>query len=210
VSQVNLLPPELRQRQVLRRRTTAVIFGGLAVLALVGVFYFLQMQALAGAQDDLAAQNDTNAQLQGQISELQPFADLQAELATKQALVDTLYLNEVSWSSALLDVSRVIPDLSYLTNMAGTVTAGTPGAVPPVEGASDTTLIGTMTFQGVAQQTETIATWLTRLEQIQGWVNPWVTTAAEDAPFSDVYTFSSGLDLTLAAATDRGRGGGQQ
>ena len=33
--------------------------------------------------------------------------------------MDSLYLNEVSWSGALLDVSRVIPDASYLTNLTG-------------------------------------------------------------------------------------------
>jgi Tfp pilus assembly protein PilN len=204
VSQVNLLPPELRQRQLVRRRTSMVVVAGLAVLALIGVFYFLQMQELAGAEDDLAAQNDSNAQLQTQINELQPFAELQAELEAKQALVDTLFLNEVSWSSALLDVSRVIPDTSYLTNLTGQITS----AAPAADGAVETTLIGNMTFQGVAQQTETIATWLTRLEQVRGWVNAWVTSASEDAAFSDIYTFSSGLDLTTAAATDRGRGGG--
>jgi Tfp pilus assembly protein PilN len=152
-------------------------------------------------------QNDSNAQLQTQITELQPFAELQAELEAKQGLLDILFLNEVSWSSALLDVSRVIPDTSYLTNLTGQVT----GVGAPATGeAVDTTLIGTMTFQGVAQQTETIATWLTRLEQVRGWVNPWVTTASEDAAFSDIYSFSSGLDLTTAAATDRGRGGGRR
>jgi Tfp pilus assembly protein PilN len=208
VSQVNLLPPELRQRQALRRTTSVVVVIGIGLLALVGFFYFLQTQRLGGVQDDLAAQNDRNAQLQTQIGELQPFADLQAELAAKEALVQTLFLNEVSWSGALLDVSRVIPDASYLTNMNGQVAAV--ATAPATPGTEETTLIGTMSFQGVAGGTDTIATWLTRLEQIRGWVNPWVTTASEDAPFSGVYTFSSGLDLALTAATDRGQGGGQQ
>jgi Tfp pilus assembly protein PilN len=119
--------------------------------------------------------------------------------------VTTLFLNEVSWSSALLDVSRVIPDASYLLNMTGQVqgtgTAADPTA-PPVIGG----LIGNMTFSGVAQETETIATWLVRLEQVDGWVNAWVTSAQENAPFSRIYTFASGLDLTLEAATDRGQG----
>jgi Tfp pilus assembly protein PilN len=204
VSQVNLLPPELRQRQKTRRRTSALAAAGLAVLALIGMFYFLQTQKLADAQDDLAAQTARNAELQGQIAELQPFANLQAELAAKQQLVVTLFHNEVSWSSVLLDVSRVIPDASYLSSMNGQIVA-VPGAVTGT--TPDTTLIGSMTFQGFALQTETIATWLTRLEQVQGWVNAWVTGASEDAPFSDRYSFASGLDLTSEAATERGQGG---
>jgi Tfp pilus assembly protein PilN len=208
VSQVNLLPPQLRQRQAIRRLTTIVVAAGLGVLLLIGVFYFLQSQRLAAAEDDLAVQQDTNNGLQAQINELQPYADLQAELAAKEALVQTLFLNEISWSSALLDISRVIPDASYLTNLTGQVTAGT--APPPAGEAADTTLIGTMSFTGVARETETIATWLTRLEQVQGWVNAWVSSAQEDAPRSRIYSFSSGLDLAASAATDRGQGGGQQ
>ena len=208
MSQVNLLPPELRQRQAVRRRTSLVVAVGLGLLALVGVFYFLQSQRLAGVQDDLAVQSDLNAKLQTQIAELQPFADLQADLAAKQQLVGTLFLNEVSWSSALLDISRVIPDASYLTNLTGQLSIATGGAPAPVGGA-DTTLIGSMSFAGVAEESGTIANWLTRLEQVRGWVNAWVVSAQENAPFSGIYTFTSGLDLTGSAATDRGQGGVQ-
>jgi Tfp pilus assembly protein PilN len=207
VSQVNLLPPELRQRQAVRRTTSLVILGGVGLLVLIGAFYLFQNQRLAGVEDDLAAQNDVNAQLQGQIADLQQFADLQAELAGKEALVQSLYVNEVSWSGALLDVSRVIPDASYLTNMSGQI-AAVAGAAPPAAPA-DSTLIGSMSFTGVAGGTDVIATWLTRLEQIQGWVNPWVTSAQEDRPRSGVYLFTGGLDLSSAAATDRGQGGVQ-
>jgi Tfp pilus assembly protein PilN len=205
VSQVNLLPPELRQRLAIRRATSLVVAAALGALALIGVFYFLQIQRLASAQDDLDEQQARNAELQSQIEGLQQFADLQAELAAKQQLLSTIFVNEVSWSSALLDVSRVIPDASYLTNLTGQITALAEGVEPPTE-APDPALIGTMTFQGVAQEIDTIATWITQLEQVQGWVNAWVTSAQEDAPFSNIYTFSNGLDLTQEAATARGQG----
>jgi Tfp pilus assembly protein PilN len=205
VSQVNLLPPELRQRLAVRRTTSLVVAAALGALALIGIFYFLQLQRLADARDELEAQQDRNAELQSQIEGLQQFADLQAELAAKQELLATIFVNEVSWSSALLDVSRVIPDASYLTNLTGQITALAEGVEPPT-GAPDSALIGTMTFQGVAQEIDTIATWITQLEQVQGWVNAWVTSAQEDAPFSNIYTFSNGLDLTQEAVTARGQG----
>ncbi len=205
MNQVNLLPPEIRQRQAVRRTTSFVVAGGLGVIALVGVFYFLQSQRLADVQDELAAQEARNADLQARIVELQSFANLEAELDAKQRLVTTLFLNEVSWSSALLDVSRVIPDASYLLNMTGQVqgtgTAADPTAPPAIGG-----LIGNMTFSGVAQETETIATWLVRLEQVDGWVNAWVSCFFYYSAFSVIYSFASGLDLTLEAATERGQG----
>lgn len=202
MSQVNLLPPELRERQRVRRTTSLVVLGGIVVIALVGVFYFLQTQRLSDVEGDLAAQEDRNAQLQAQIADLEQFADLQAQLAERQQLLATLFVNEVSWSAALLDISRVIPDSSYLTSLTGQITPPTLAA----PGTTETILIGNMSFQGVARETETISTWLTRLEQIQGWVNPWVSSAQEDAAFSRIYTFSSGLDLSVDAGTERGRG----
>jgi Tfp pilus assembly protein PilN len=210
VSQVNLLPPELRQRQVSRRTTSIVVAAGLGVIALLGLFYFFQMQRLAGAQDDLAEQRAENAQLQAQIQTLRPFADLQTELADKKALVAKLYANEISWSGALLDISRVIPDSSYLTTLSGSLTAASTGVPPaaPVPGTPTvaSSLIGSMTFAGVADQAETISTWLTRLEQIDGWVNPWVNSAQEEGARTRIYQFASGVDLSIDAATERGRG----
>jgi Tfp pilus assembly protein PilN len=208
VSQVNLLPSELRERQAIRRTTSLVVAAGLAVLALIGIFYVFQVQRLSQVQSDLEAQQSRNAQLGTQIASLQEFADLQAELASKEALVGEIFVNEVSWSSALLDVSRVIPDASYLTNLTGQITPTVVGevATEPTGGTPETTLIGNMTFAGVANQTETIATWITRLEEVQGWVNAWVNSAQEDAPVSRIYTFSNGLDLTQEAATTRGQG----
>lgn len=211
MSQVNLLPPELREKQAGRRVTTLVAALGAAILALIVVFYFFQGMRLSDAKDELAQQQQSNAQIQAQIDELQPYAELQAELATKQKLVDTLYLNEVSWAGVLLDVSRVIPDESYLTALNGQITATTgtqPAGVPTTAAVSN--LIGNVTFSGVARETQTIASWLTRLEEVSGWVNPWVNNAAESADFSRIYTFDGGLDLTLDAATARGRGEGRR
>ena len=208
MSQVNLLPPELRERQAIRRTTSLVAAAGLGVLALIGIFYFFQVQRLAQTQSDLEAQQSRNAQLESEIASLQEFADLQAELAAKEVLLGEIFVNEVSWSSALLDVSRVIPDASYLTNLTGQITPTVVGEAPtgPTGGAPEGSLIGNMTFAGVANQTETIATWITRLEEVRGWVNAWVNSAQEDAPFSRIYTFSNGLDLTQEAATARGQG----
>jgi len=208
VTQVNLLPLELRERQAVRQTMSLVVAAGLAALALIGFFYFFQFRQLSLVQSDLEAQQSTNARLVSQIASLKEFAALQAELTAKEALIDAIFVNEVSWSSALLDVSRVIPDASYLTDLTGQIVATETGAAvaEPTGGTPETTLVGNMTFAGVANQTGTIATWIARLEEVQGWVNAWVNSAQEDAPGSRIYTFSNGLDLTQEAVTERGQG----
>jgi Tfp pilus assembly protein PilN len=202
MTQVNLLPSELRAREATRRLTSVVVIVGVLVLGLVGLFYFFQVMNLSRARDDLAAQEGVNRQLQAQVNDLQRFQELQNQLEAKQGLVDSVFLGEVSWSTVLVDISQVIPSDAYLTNLTGSIsTAATP--TPTTGGA---TLIGNISFTGVVRETDPLATWLTRLEQVDGWENAWMTSATEQAPFSRVYTFNSGLDLSLDAATRRGRG----
>ena len=80
MSQVNLLPPDIVQAQALspahvgrdrrgRHRRSLLVFG----------FYLLQNGKLGDVNDEIEAQNATNASIQAGIAEKQKFADLQAE-----------------------------------------------------------------------------------------------------------------------------------
>src|SRR5207302_2006088 len=75
--------------------------------------------------------------------------------------------NTVSWSGVLHDLSLVIPDQAWITSFTGSISAPSavtaPGVVPaPTTGPA---LIGSIQFQGQALDTETLALWLTRLQQ---------------------------------------------
>jgi Tfp pilus assembly protein PilN len=198
MSQVNLLPPEIRQSQRVRKVTVGVLLAG-AVLAL-GVFGFfvLQSQRLAGVEDDIAAQEDANAQIQTQIDELQEFEDLQVEAQRKQALVGAAYAGEVSMSGMLQDLSDITPDTSYLTSFSVALEAA-------VEG-QETGFIGTIQIGAISSNVETMSTWLQRIEQVEGWVNPWIPSYSRDE--ADDVTFSIGVDMTDRAQTERGSAGG--
>lgn len=201
MSQVNLLPPELRQRQATRRSTSLAVAGGAVALAVVLLFSFMKSAQLSQKEDELAAQQAVNSRVQAQIAELQKFGALQAELRTKQELITTVFANEVSWSGILLDVSRVIPADAYLTSFSGQI-------APPTTDASGaaTGLVGSLTFSGNVKGADTLAAWLTRLEQVNGWVNAWANSASESGPFTKVYQFSSGVDLSQDVVTKRGQG----
>jgi type IV pilus assembly protein PilN len=203
VSQVNLLPPELRARQKVKQLTTLIIGAGVAVVVLLLAFWFLQSQKLAGVNDDIAAQNLTNAGLQTQIDQLQEFQQLQEEAAAQQALLTTAFTGEVSFSQMLMDVSRTIPSDAYLDAFNAALTTPVVGAVT----TSPTTFVGAFTASGAADGFESLASWLTRLESVKGWVNPWLSNANETGPNTGLYTFSSGVDLSEDALTARGREG---
>jgi Tfp pilus assembly protein PilN len=206
VSQVNLLPPELHERQAARRRTRLVLVAGAAVLILLALFYVMQTFRLASANNDLAAQQAKNAQLETQVANLNKYAALQTELQQKQQLLDTALQNDFSWSSALLDMSRVIPDQAVLSTFSGSITAtSVPStAVPTVTVGGSPDIVGTISLQGTALDTRTAALLLNQLENVKGWVNAVVNSLTETSAESKAYNFDAGLDLTKDSLTKHG------
>lgn len=198
---INLLPPEILERQRIRRRTVMVALGGLVVLlALVGL-YVLQQQRLSGVRDDLEAQRAANDQLRQQIAGLQEFEELEQELAANRELLAQLLVNEVRWSGVLRDVSLVIPGESWLTSLNGTIAA--PGQEEaPEEAAAG--LIGQILFDGFAFDHRAVALWLSRLEEVEGFVNPWLSISEKtQIGTTEVVQFVSTVDLSEAAAEVR-------
>ncbi|MGZ5297260.1 MAG: PilN domain-containing protein [Actinomycetota bacterium] len=205
MSQVNLLPPELRARQKTKQLTTLLVGAGVALIVLLMGFWFLQGQKLAGVDDDVAAQNLTNSGLQTQIDQLQEFQQLQEQAAVQLALLTKAYAGEVSFSQMLMDLSRTIPSDAYLDSFNAALAApATAGSVP----TTTTSFVGSFTASGASDGLESLASWLTRLESVKGWVNPWFSSATETAANSGLYTFSGGGDLSQDTLTARGREGG--
>ena len=203
MSQVNLLPPDILEAQRWRRLTGFVVAGGAVVLGLIFLFYLMQVGTLGGVRDDIEAQEASNAQLRQQIADLQRFEDLQVRAQAKQQLLASAFTGEASFSGLLMDMSRVIPSDAALNSLAVTVTPPTADAEAE---AGATGFVGTITTAGSADSFDTLSTWLTRLEQVQGWVNPWMSSISREGDTGTIYTFASGVDLTADVLTERGRG----
>jgi Tfp pilus assembly protein PilN len=207
VTQVNLLPPDIVQAQAYRRRTSAVIVAGAIALVLVFGFYLLQNGKLGDVEEQIDAQNATNASIQTGIAEKQKFAELQAEAQARQQLLSAAYAGEVSFSALLMDFSRVIPSDAYVDSLALQIAdASAPTAPAPVASGVVTNLIGTITGGGQAVSIDTLSVFLTRLEQVKGWVNPWMSTVSRNTEVNG-YDYSLSVDLTGDVVTDRGKGG---
>jgi Tfp pilus assembly protein PilN len=196
--QVNLLPPEVRERVKSRRVTLAVAAGAGVALVLLAFVFVLQSSRLSSAKQQLAVQQSANAALQTKVDGLQRYRLLAQRVADARALVTEITGHQIMWSGALRDLSMVIPTDVFLTQLAGTLQpAGTttmaPGATPA------TTIVGNITFTGSALDQPALALWLERLEKVDGWVNPWVSTDTSSPP---VVNFAGTVDITQAATSE--------
>ena len=200
MSQVNLLPPDILAAQRQRRLAGVVALAGIGVIGLILVFYVIQLGNLSGVRSDIEAQQQSNQSLQSEIDSLREFEELRARAQAKQELLDSVFANEISFSGLLMDASRVIPSTAAFTAMSASSQVPTPTV------GGTTLLLGRIDIGGLALDYDTIASWLIRLERVRGWVNPWVTSIADvaDGPL----TYTSGVDLTTAVVTPRGRQAG--
>jgi Tfp pilus assembly protein PilN len=196
MSQVNLLPPDILAAQRQRRMAGVVALAGVGLIVLILLFYFLQLGRLSGVQDDIVQAEANNEALQDVINQLQEFQELQAQAQAKQQLLDEVFAGEISFSGLLMDVSRVIPGTAALTSMSAVTQEPTPAS------GGNTLLTGRIDVAGLALDYDTISAWLLRLERVEGWVNPWVTSIAD--PEAGPITYTSGVDLTEAVVTERG------
>ena len=221
---INLLPPEIYERQRVRRRTAAVIVVGLIVLAALGAFYFLQILRLNEVEDDITAQEAENAQLQAQIGELQEIVALQREIEDTRTVLNALLADRVLWSGVLRDVSLVIPGQAWLSGLngqvgapgaAGTTATTTPGTTTttPGQAAQPGALVGQISFDGFAFTHRDVALWLSRLEDVRGFLNPWLSNSTKTLiGTQEAVQFNSSVDLSEQALARRrgGQGGGGQ
>jgi len=203
MSQVNLLPHDVQEGQRYRRLTLTVLLAGAIVLALVILLFFLQVGKLSSVNHDVEAAQQNNDVIQSQINQLQKYEDLQVQAQAAQAELAAAYRGEVSFSGMLMDLSRVIPSDAYLTSFSATITGPPTGETG---GTTTTPLIGTMQMDGEAIGVDSLSVWLTRLEMVQGWVNPWMPTITADSAVPNAFTFSTSVDLTQDVETARGQG----
>jgi Tfp pilus assembly protein PilN len=211
---INLLPPEVLERQRMRRRTLATVVVGLIVLGAIAAFYFLKVAELGTVEEEIATQQARNAQLQQQIAELQDIAALQQEIERTRVLLNGLLADEVLWSQVLRDISLVIPSQAWLEGLTGQTAAAAGGetdvAVTTTTGTVGEGIIGQISFNGKAFSHQVVAEWLSRLEDVRGFINPWLSsstkTGGDDPVLSDVVSFTSSVDLSEQALARRAAG----
>ena len=210
---VNLLPPETRERQKTRRTTTIVVATGVAAIAILGLLFVMESSHVSSLRTQVTTQAATNATLQAEATKLQPYETMQQSVQGRQQLVDSALAGDIDWSNVLHELSAAIPSQAWFTSVAGTSAgASASGQVATAVPTTGTTvpatgIVGSLTFQGDALDTDTLSSFLIRLQREPGWVNAWMSTAAKSAVGSTpVWSFTSSVDLTSDALSRRGGG----
>jgi Tfp pilus assembly protein PilN len=191
-----------------------ILISGVLVFLLLLFYWIILGSQISTEEDNLDAAQQTNAQLQAQIAELQRFADLDAEVTAKRQALQTVMAGDIRWPALLTEVAMVIPGEVWLTNLAGSAGA-TEGAAPVgTETAavriSNRTPVGRIQFSGNALSMPGVARWLIRQGTVDAFSAIWLNSASAAAPTEGVpgiVTFDSTLELGEDALSDRFQGG---
>jgi len=233
---VDLLPPEVGER--LARRRVTVLTGsllGLWILVLGGLFLLTLASVNSERQRRDAAQVET-ARLQGVVTELAPFGQLQVQLTEQNSILASAMGQEVSTAAVLNDLALTFPASASLRSLnltlADPVAAATPAPPAPVPGAAPAPApspgatpppaasaapavpppgaVGVLTFDGYSTERYDpgVQSILVQTDQADRLEGLYVTAAQEeDITGTQVTSFSGSADVAPTAATNRYRAG---
>ena len=209
---MDLLPVAYVERRRERRNIGLVFLAGaVVVLLLVGWFLLLTTQ-VNQAQDDLAAVQATNRQLEAEIAELQRFAELEAEVQAKRTALQTVFAGDIDWPAMMTQIAMVIPGDVWLNNFS-TSAGTTEGAAPVGSEAnairlSNKSPIGRISFDGNSVCMPGVPRWLIRLGTVKDFSAVWLSdaTEADSRPGCEPVTFSSTVELDDSALSNRFQG----
>lgn len=219
---VNLLPPEIAERQRMRRLQKGLAATVTAAALAVAALHQVAVHDRAAAQRELDAASATAALL---ATQQHAYASVPVVLKQAQAAKATLTQamgTEVRWSVLLSDLDAHVPPGVWLTTLdvvtadatATAPTAPSPTASPapatptPATPATSTapTGIATIRFGGSAVSHDAVAAWLVSVGQVPGFSNAYLSSSVE-APGSSgtpaTFTFTSSVTVTAAALSDR-------
>ncbi|MFC2177092.1 PilN domain-containing protein [Actinomycetota bacterium] len=192
---INLLPPEAHVKEQARARVARLALLAVLYLALLVVLTLIWQGRVTEAEQDAAAQQQTNRALEAQLLEFQTVEGLVAEYDANVALMQVALADDLSWGRILNDLGRIIPDSVWLESFRGTVEADP--ATPQV---------GAVQVTGVGFDFPDVSAWLRSLDsdRFPAGTSTWVTSVTEgQIGEAEVVNFISQTSLTEAARSDR-------
>lgn len=213
---VDLLPAIHAERRRQRRNLGLIAVAGLFVLLLLLVWWVMLGFQIDDAEERLAVVQARNLQLQAQISELQRFAELAAEVEAKRTALQTVFAGDLDWPALMTEIAMVVPGEVWLTSL--TASAGQTEGAAPVGTETAAVRIdskepfGRIQFSGSSLSMPGVAKWMLRLESVREFFAVYLNSAnaaagsPEDAAGVGIVTFDNTLELSNKAASGRFQG----
>lgn len=179
---IDLLPVAYVQRRKERRNITLIVVAGMLVALFLVVWYFMLRGQISNARDELATIQSRNQVLEGQIAELQRFAELDAEVKAKRTALQTVFAGDIDWPSVMTSIAMVTPGEVWLSGLQANGSAvADAAAVPTGEFAlTQKTTVGRLAFTAnSASCMPGVAKWLVRMASVEEFDAAWIGSAAE-------------------------------
>ncbi|PID54156.1 MAG: hypothetical protein CSA58_07635 [Micrococcales bacterium] len=165
VPRVNLLPPEVLERRAVRKVKIGAAAGLVATLAVAGGLYTMAAIDRGHAQDDLAAQQQINTQLQAEADKYVQVPRILSLIdAAKQGQREAMS-RDIAWSTVVGQIAATYPSDVWLTNLKASLNAeelADAGSVPTLADPG----VATVTVDGQARSHPAVANWLDSLETV--------------------------------------------
>ncbi|HEV8424081.1 MAG TPA: hypothetical protein VGS14_02675 [Actinomycetes bacterium] len=221
---IDLLPRQIVEQQSVRRRRGGIGGAFLLLLALLGLWYALENRELADARAEADQERAVATGLRAQRAQLQPLADLEAQIAAAEQLRASVYQREIRFSGVMRDLSAIVPDDVWLTSMAaafsGTASGSGTGTTTPAAGGATPTAtpgspgagspVASITFAGAGLAHVDVGGFLRALARgpkkggKQVYLNPYFSTSQKSQGTGQTtVTFSATVDLSTAAYSGR-------
>lgn len=206
---IELLPASYVESQRQRRALGLVIVAALFIFLLLLVWWTKLGFEINDAKDELSAVEVKNGELRAEITNLQQFADLQAEVQNKSSALITVMAGDVDWPVLMTEVAMAVPGEVWLETL--TASAGqTEGSAPvgtetaPID-ISPKTPFGRIQFTGKSLSMPGVAKWLIHQEISKRFEAIFLNTATEsnEGGGPSIFDFDSTLELNEKAASDR-------
>ncbi len=161
VTRINLLPPEIKQRD---KRERLVVYMFLSLVLLAAFMMAVKFQRdlkISEAKAELEGIRTEAASVEKSIAQLKEYEDRQKELVRLEGIVNAAMAGATKWSKVLTDISMVIPNDVVLKQVSFTKDGATfsAEAVP---------------LEGQAAGHKPVAKWLVNLSKVPSFNRVWL------------------------------------
>lgn len=186
---INLLPPEITEKRRAEKRWKYVVFGAVALYAVLAVFWFVMYLSVTQKAAEVAAKKQEAESVTRQAESFKIFEDRQKDLVARQGVVDKALTGRMQWSRLLNETALVLPSDAWLTNMQVDEKAFTiSGQAVDAIGES-----GSSGFKPIAKL-------LVHMSDMQQLQNVWLNSSSKtDFKSQPTLTFSLSAEMIKAA-----------